>query len=104
MTSMDAPYGSLRTLRWVGRPLNTLASDGGMTLPGPPAERIWRFSAHPEARKQLCTQGSAPPCQGNAELQRMGAFSWLRCGARLGPSELLENSGPWAGRESSGLL
>lgn len=91
--------------RWVGRPLNTLASDGGMNVPGPPSSRrVWRFGAHPEAGKQRCARGPAPPCQGDAGLQRMVAFPWLRWAACLGPCEPLENSGPWAGLESSGLL
>ena len=60
---MDAPYGSLRMSRWVGRPLNTLASDGGMMLRLLSSRRVWRFRARPEAGKQRCARGPAPPCQ-----------------------------------------
>ena len=90
--------------RWVERPLNTLASDGGMMLGLLSSRRVWRFRARPEAGKQRCARGPAPPCQGNAGLQRTVAFSWLRWAACLGPCEPLEKSGPWAGLESSGLL
>lgn len=90
--------------RWVGRLLNTLASDGGMSLPGPPSLRR-------ESGILLPTQkpGSSSVLTGQPHLAKemLNCSGWshsLGCGACLRPSEPLEKSGLWVRPESSGLL